>query len=176
MKGVVSRLVVVVGTIAMLAALSVVPVSAVAISGPVVKVFNPNAGDILPRGRIFFSGQAFDPSATSGAGVDRVSVYFGDRDSGGIWMGTAAKAICQSGNCPLIGGRDQGVVNFGGGGSIGLSTPVNGWNLKSRITVKKIHSGTWFFYGRSSVTGVETLVKVDNVIVDPGRALGNVQP
>jgi hypothetical protein len=173
MKGVISRLAVVAGTVAMLVAMSVVPVSAVAVQGPVLRVFNPNPGDTLPRGRLFFLGQAWDASATTGQGIDRVSVYSGDRDAGAIWLGTAAKATCQSGNCPSINGRDQGV---GIQGSIGLSSPVNGWTIKSRVTLKRIHSGSMWFYARSSVTGLETIVKVDNVMIDPGRALGQVQP
>jgi hypothetical protein len=157
----------------MLVAVSVVPVSAVAVQGPVLNVFNPNSGDTLPRGRLFFLGQAWDASATSGQGIDRVSVYAGDRDAGAIWLGTAAKATCKSGNCPVIGGRNQGV---GIQGSIGLTSPVNGWTIKSRITLKKIHSGPLWFYARSSVTGLETIVKVDSVKIDPGRAVGQVQP
>jgi hypothetical protein len=173
MKGVVSRFGVIVGTVALLAALSAVPVSAVAVQGPVLKVFNPNSGDTLPRGRMYFIGSANDPAATSGHGIDRVSVYAGDRDAGAIWLGTAAKATCQSGNCPVIGGRNQGV---GIQGSIGLASPQNGWTIKSRITLKKFMSGSLWFYARSSVSGLETIVKVDNVMIDPGRALGSVQP
>lgn len=180
MKGVGSRITVAVGVAAMVAAVSVVPVSAVAVQGPVLRVFNPNSGDVLPRGRFIFLGAAWDPSATIGAGVDRVSVYAGDRDAGAIWLGTAAKATCQSGNCPSIGGRDQGV---GIQGSLGLPNPLTdgqfataGWSLKTRIILKKIHSGTLWFYARSSVTGVESIVKVDSISIDPGRALGRVQP
>jgi hypothetical protein len=102
-------------------------------------------------------------------------VYQGDRDQGATWLGTAAKATCISGNCPAIDGRDQGV---GIQGSLGLPNPLAaptgqfataGWNIKSRLTLKKSNSGSYWFYARSSVTGIETIVRVDNITVDPGR-------
>jgi hypothetical protein len=172
------------GTAALLVAVGVVPVSAVAVSGPVLRVFNPATGDTLPRGRYIFRGAAWDAAATdftatAPAGVDRVSVYAGDRDKGGIWLGTAAKATCQSGNCPQIGGRTQGV---GIQGSIGVPNPLDsgrfskgGWTLKSRVNLRKIHSGSLWFYARSAITGQESVVKIDNISIDPGRA-PNVQP
>jgi hypothetical protein len=119
--------------------------------------------------------------AKSGGGVDKVSIYSNlGRDGGGIWLGTASKTVCiaaggPGNNCPVIGGREQGKANFQGN-LIGLSAPVGGWSLRSRITLKKIHSGSMFFYARSSVTGAETVVQVDGIRVDPGRALGQVQP
>jgi hypothetical protein len=180
MKGIVSRVAVVAGVVAMLAAVSIVPVSAAAVQGPVLKVFNPNSGDVLPRGRFYFSGAAWDPAATNGPGVDRVSVYAGDRDAGAIWLGTAAKVTCQSGNCPVIGGRNQGV---GIQGSLGKPNPLDagqfataGWTIKTRITLKKTFSGTLWFYARSAITGLETIVKVDNISIDPGRPIRDVQP
>jgi hypothetical protein len=166
-------------------AVGVLPVSALAVSGPVLRVFNPNSGDVLPRGRYIFRGAAWDPagtdfSTTAPAGVDRVSVYAGDRDKGGIWLGTAAKATCASGSCPQIGGRNQGV---GIQGSIGVSNPLDsgkfskgGWTLKSRVTLRKIYSGSLWFYARSAITGQESVVKIDNISIDPGRAVPNVQP
>jgi hypothetical protein len=185
MRRMISRCVVVLGTAALLVAVSVVPVSAVAVPGPILRVFNPTQGDVLPRGRYVFLGAAWDPAAsdftaTAPAGVDRVSVYSGDRDKGGIWLGTAAKATCVSGTCPQIGGRNQGV---GIQGSIGVSNPLDngqfskaGWTLKSRISLRKIHSGSLWFYARSAVTGQESVVKIDNISIDPGRAVPNVQP
>jgi hypothetical protein len=185
MRGIVSRCGVVLGTAALLVAVGVVPVSAVAVPGPVLRVFNPASGDVLPRGRYIFLGAAWDAgatdfTATAPAGVDRVSVFAGDRNLGGIWLGTAAKATCQSGTCPQIGGRNQGV---GIQGSIGAPNPLDsgkfakaGWTLKSRITLRKIHSGSLWFYARSAVTGQETIVKIDNISIDPGRAVPNIQP
>jgi hypothetical protein len=176
MKGVVSRIVIIVGTLAVLAGLSLAPAFAVAVPGPALMVGNPNPGDVLPRGRLFFTGQAWDALALKGPGVDRVSVYSGGgRDNGGVWLGTAAKSVCiamggPGNNCPIIDGREQGAANFQGN-SIGLSVPLNGWAIKSRVTLKRSHSGSFYFYARSSVSGAETVVKVDNISVDPGRAL-----
>jgi len=182
MKGVVSRVLIVAGTMAIMVGLSVGPAFAIAVPGPTLLVGNPNAGDVLPRGRLYFNGQAWDALAkAAGSGVDKVSVYsFPGRDGGGIWLGTASKTVCiasggPGNNCPVVGGREQGTANYQGN-SIGLAAPVGGWSIKSRIVLKKIHSGSMFFYARSSVTGAETVVQVDNIIVDPGRALGQVQP
>jgi hypothetical protein len=177
MKVLVSRLAVCAGVVAALVAVSVIPVSAVAVPGPQLRVFNPNSGDVLPRGRYIFLGAAWDPGATTGTGVDRVQVFAGDRDQGSIWLGTAAKATCQSGNCPAIDGRDQGV---GIQGSLGVLNPLAapgsqfekaGWSLKSRLTLTQTYSGTLWFYARSSVTGQETIVQVGPISIDPGRAI-----
>jgi hypothetical protein len=177
MKVLVSRLAVCAGVVAALVAVSVIPVSAVAVPGPQLRVFNPNSGDTLPRGRYIFLGAAWDPTATTGTGVDRVQVFAGDRDLGSVWLGTAAKATCQSGNCPSIDGRDQGV---GIQGSLGVLNPLAapgsqfekaGWSLKSRLVLKQTYSGTLWFYARSSVTGQETIVQVGPISIDPGRAV-----
>src|SRR5205814_9796808 len=49
----------------------------------VLSIANPQPNDLLPRGRYVMQGQAFDRAAASGSGVDRVSVFLDDRDSGG---------------------------------------------------------------------------------------------
>ena len=168
MRWIVSRLVVVTGAAAVLAVVSIFPVSAAPVEGPVLKVFNPAQGDVLRRGTNVFVGQAFDRTSTTGQGIDRVSVYAGNRDAGAKWLGIAAKATCQSGNCPVVGGREQDRKNFAGG-LINLSSPANGWALKIMVTRRKIPNGNLWFYARSSVTGQETVVKVDNIQIDPGK-------
>ena len=175
MKGVLSRIAILSGTVLVLAGISVAPAFAIAVPGPTLVVSNPSPGDVLPRGRLFFTGQAWDPLAKTGSGVSRVSIYSAPgRDSGGLWLGTASKKFCigfldpSSSGCPFIEGRDQGAANFQGN-SLDMSTPPNGWSIKSRITLTKHLAGTLFFYARSAITGAETVVTVDNVSIDPGR-------
>src|SRR5262245_29411364 len=56
---------------------------------PVVQLANPGPGDVLSQGDYIVTGQAFDPAATQGSGVDRVDLFLGDRDSGGVFLGQA---------------------------------------------------------------------------------------
>jgi hypothetical protein len=46
-------------------------------------------GALVPSGDIVISGVAFDPIATEGTGVSRVDLFQGDRDEGGLFLGTA---------------------------------------------------------------------------------------
>jgi hypothetical protein len=55
----------------------------------VLSLANPQPNDLLPRGKYIMQGQAFDRAANSGTGVDRVSVFVDDRDSGGQHVGDA---------------------------------------------------------------------------------------
>src|SRR5689334_3375591 len=70
------------------AATSAVSMAAVA-SCPVVSVGNPNPGDTLSAGGYVINGQAFDPAATSGAGISGVDFFLGARDQGGLFLGRA---------------------------------------------------------------------------------------
>jgi hypothetical protein len=56
---------------------------------PVLSLANPNAGDFLGPGGLIISGLAFDPAATSGSGVERVDLFLGERDQGGLFLGSA---------------------------------------------------------------------------------------
>jgi hypothetical protein len=56
---------------------------------PVVQINNPLPGGLVPSGNIVISGAAYDPAATEGAGVSRVDLFLGDRDQGGLYLGTA---------------------------------------------------------------------------------------
>ncbi|HET6317624.1 MAG TPA: hypothetical protein VFG86_14275, partial [Chloroflexota bacterium] len=67
------------------------PLAGVAPSGPtlVLSIDNPQPNDSIPRGRLSMSGRAFDSSAAHGSGIDKVSVFLDDRDSGGQHIGDA---------------------------------------------------------------------------------------
>src|SRR3569833_1385037 len=48
---------------------------------------NPNAGDVLSPGTFQMAGYAYDKTATSGSGIDSVTVLLGPRESGGPALG-----------------------------------------------------------------------------------------
>ena len=135
-------------------------VTAPAATAPVLIVANPTDGDSLPRGKAYFIGSAFDPSATTGNGIAEVTVYSGDRDDGGTWLGTAAMPKFAA-NLPL------GVVT----GKFSASLDGTMWRIKTARTLTRRQSGTLFFYALSALTGTETVVKVQDVDIDPGRSI-----
>jgi hypothetical protein len=95
----------------------------------VLSVGNPQPGDLLPRGKVVMQGQAFDRAASSGSGVDRVSVFVDDRDTGGQHVGDAT---------------------LGQPGATGFTVTAD----LSRIT----GGHTLYVYARSAVSGRETVV------------------
>jgi len=101
----------------------------------VLSVGNPQPGDLLPRGKYVMQGLAFDRAATSGSGVDRVSVFVDDRDSGGQHVGEAV-----------------------------LGQPVaTGFTVTTDLS--RLGGGhTLFVYARSSVSGREAVVSFPVVI------------
>jgi hypothetical protein len=56
---------------------------------PVIELANPGPGAILSAGDYVISGSAYDPGATQGAGITRVDVFLGSRDTGGEYLGSA---------------------------------------------------------------------------------------
>src|SRR6187551_1324423 len=54
----------------------------------VIDAPNPNA-EISPGANVNVTGVAYDTTSTTGSGIDRVSVFLGDRDAGGIFWGDA---------------------------------------------------------------------------------------
>jgi hypothetical protein len=95
----------------------------------VLSVGNPQPGDQLPRGKYVMQGQAFDRAANSGSGVDRVSVFVDDRDSGGQHVGDA---------------------------TLGQPT-ANGFSVTVDLS-RMSGTHTLFVYARSAITGKETVV------------------
>ena len=95
----------------------------------VLSVGNPQPGDLLPRGKYVMHGQAFDRAASSGSGVDRVSVFVDDRDAGGQLVGDAT---------------------LGQPGFTGFTVTAD---------LSRLGGGhTLFVYARSAVSGKETVV------------------
>ena len=147
--------------------------------GPILIVQNPSAGDVLPRSKQYWFGIAYDPAAKSGSGVNRVEVFAGDRDAGGLFLGMALSKADAAKYIGLSHDTDPGLVR----GSLGLLNPSaigtqwanSRWNVKT-FTLHKTQSGPMFFYARSSVTGHETVVRIDNISIDPGRNLNKQKP
>jgi hypothetical protein len=95
----------------------------------VLSIANPQPNDLLPRGKYVMQGLAFDRSASTGSGVDRVSVFVDDRDSGGQHVGDA---------------------ELGKPGATGFTVTAD---------LSRLGGGhTLFVYARSAVTGRETVV------------------
>ena len=110
--------------------------------GVVLIVENPNPGDVLtPGSNVVIQGIAYDPTAASGIGVDRVSGYLGDRDTGGIFWGNAALGLAN----PL--------ANSG-------QFTTAGFSLRSPTIPAGSGGRTIFIYAHSSVTNREAIVSV----------------
>ncbi len=98
--------------------------------GPRLVIGNPNAYDTIPHGTYLSYGIAVDPAAPTGAGVDAVNFFLGNRDLGGVRIG--------------------GVVpNADGTYIASLDIPENttGGNL-------------FVAYALSGVTGLETVISI----------------
>jgi len=54
-----------------------------------ISVGNPSSGDTIKTGAISISGDAKDTAATSGSGIDRIDIFLDDRDTGGLFLGSA---------------------------------------------------------------------------------------
>jgi hypothetical protein len=124
--------------------------------GPTLDVANPNPGDLLTPGRMFMSGVAFDDQAENGVGVDRVSVFLGDRENGGLFLGDARLGMH---NPQAVEGGDVQFENAGWR----ILTPT----LKATGQALEMH-----VYARSAVTGRETIVVIPIVMGEAPEADG----
>jgi len=123
--------------------LMVAPASAATLQpGPTLVVANPNEGDMVTPGALVIAGAAYDPTATEGVGVDRVSVFLGDRDSGGMYLGDAT--LGQSSMLPTP------AAQFA----------TAGWTLTTPALKGAGDQHDLFVYARSAVTGDETVVTI----------------
>jgi hypothetical protein len=66
--------------------------SSASASSIVLEVGNPSPGDTILSGAYNMVGRAFDKTATSGSGIDRVDVFLDSRDEGGLFLGEASIA------------------------------------------------------------------------------------
>jgi hypothetical protein len=110
--------------------------------GPTVVVANPNAGDMITPGAFTMQGVAFDNTATTGVGVDRVTVFLGDRDAGGMFLGDAKLGAPTTMPVP----SDQ--------------FAMAGWTLVTPALGGAGELNELRVYARSEVTGLETVVDI----------------
>jgi hypothetical protein len=125
--------------------------------GTVVIVGFPNPGDALaPGSNVVVQGVAYDTASTSGPGIDRVSVYLGDRDAGGLFWGNATL------------GLPNPQTNTGPLASAGFS-------LRSPAVPAGTGARTINVYARSSLTNREAIASVPVFIgVAPTPVRGQV--
>ncbi|MBV9579143.1 MAG: hypothetical protein JO057_11190 [Chloroflexi bacterium] len=102
-------------------------------TGPslVLSIGNPQPGDLLPRGKYVMQGLAFDRSASTGSGIDRVDVFEEAREAGGQLVGN---------------------------GVLGQPT-TDGFSATIDLS-KTSGQHTLYVYARSSLTGKETTVNL----------------
>lgn len=117
------------------------PPAPAVIPGPYVAVANPTPGDTLAVGGLDIAGKAFDPSASAdqGSGIDRVQVFLGDRDRGGLHLGDARLGLPNSAAAP------------------GSQFAYAGWDV---VVTLPSGSHTLFVYARSFVTGKESSIQI----------------
>jgi len=96
----------------------------------VLNVGNPSPGDTVHVGAYIIMGQAFDKSAQSGSGIDRVSIFLDNRDQGGMSLGQA-----------VLGNNNM-------------------WAAQIAIPSNQTGLHTMWFYAHSSVTDQEMAVSV----------------
>lgn len=110
--------------------------------GIAVLISAPNPGDVITPGlNVTVSGIAYDTGATTDPGIDRVSVYFGDRDAGGLFWGTAALGQPN----PLASSGPQSTAGF---------------SLRSPTIPSGSGGRDIFVYAHSSITGKEGIASV----------------
>jgi hypothetical protein len=124
---------------------------------PTLDVANPSPGDMLTPGSMVITGIAYDDNAETGTGVDRVSVFLGDRDeeNGAQFLGQARLGL------PNPQAVERGDAQFAFAGW-SVTTPI----LKGTGQERALH-----VYARSSVTGVE-VVEVIRVVMGAGSGAG----
>lgn len=63
---------------------------------PVLSLGNPGPGSLIPPGNMFISGSASVPGASPQPGVKRVDLFLGERDQGGLFLGSATPGTGQT--------------------------------------------------------------------------------
>jgi hypothetical protein len=124
---------------------------------PTLDVANPGAGAMLTPGAMVIQGIAYDDNAESGAGVDRVSIFLGDRDeeNGALFLGDARLGLT---NPQAVEGGDPQFA-------------FAGWSVTTPVLKDTGQERALYVYARSSVSGVET-VEIIPVVLGSGSVGG----
>jgi hypothetical protein len=114
---------------------------------------------MLATGAMTIEGVAYDPIATEGIGVDRVSVFLDDRDMGGMFLGDA-----KLGQPTFI---PTETAQF----------PTAGWMLVTPALKGTGDGHMLYVYAHSAVTGDETVLRIPVTIGEKaGTAAGFEAP
>jgi plastocyanin len=112
-----------------------------------LSVANPNPGDQEIPHSLAMSGTALDSTATSGVGISQIEAFLGNRDDGGLLIGTTS-----------------------------LAAPAGSWTLTATIPANMSGGQDLFVYGTSSVSGQEAFVSIPVVVGEalPNISVSNV--
>jgi hypothetical protein len=112
---------------------------AAATSCPTLSLGNPNPGDDLTAGGLIISGTAFESGTNSGAGVSRVDLFLGERDSGGLFLGSGVPGSAAGGNPDAFSVEVQ-VPNLGRG--VDFAAYAIGANGQEQVVTFPVFVGT----------------------------------
>jgi hypothetical protein len=113
-------------------------------AAPVLDLANPAPGAMLVPGAYTIEGLALDPLAQQGSGIDQVSVFLGNRDQGGIELGSTVPGSAQN---------------------------PDAFNLTVSLPTTQVGEFQFTAYALSLLTGKETQVSLPIVLgEDPSKA------
>jgi hypothetical protein len=121
---------------------------------PILVVTGPEPGAILSPDNVVVQGAAVDCHVDIGAGINRVSVFLGRRDAGGIFLGDAA--LRAPAPIPIL-PADQ-------------YAPGSGFVLRGQAPLKPGVVNELYIYARSELTNIETAVMLPVVGAGMGPA------
>jgi hypothetical protein len=109
-------------------------------------VGNPASGDTVHVGRYMIEGIAFDRAAEQGAGIERIDIFLGNRDTGGVLIGTG---------------------HMGAPGPVPADPQLSdaGWNAQVTIPRAMMGPHTIFVYALSTITGGELVIGLPVTLV-----------
>jgi hypothetical protein len=111
--------------------------------GVQVVVENPSPGDVLSTGTsVVINGVAFDTRSTTGPGIASVSAYLGNRDTGGMFLGSATLGQPN----PLV--------------SSGSQLADAGFTLRTSTLPSGNGGRSLFIYAKSAVDGTEGILEI----------------
>jgi hypothetical protein len=127
---------------------------------PIVVVTSPAPGDTVAPDNVTIQGFAADCHVDAGAGINRVAVFLGSREAGGMLLGEAT--LRGPSPIPVV-PADQ-------------YASISGWVLKAQAPLKPGEANDLFVYARSELTNVETSVKLPVIGASAAAAAPPITP
>jgi hypothetical protein len=109
-------------------------------------VGNPSSADTVHVGRYVIEGIAFDRAADQGAGIERIDIFLGNRDSGGVLIGSGQMGA------PSLVTTDPELSDAG-------------WTAQVTIPRTMMGAHTLFVHALSAITGGELVVGIPVTVV-----------